>query len=64
MPSVFIKRTCLNPNCNKNYDLTKIEAKSDDGYCCFECWEEMNCEAPQEEVDIFETNEVLDLKFD
>jgi len=33
-------------NCNTAYSLKENEA--DDGYCCFECWEEANCLEPEE----------------
>lgn len=64
MQSGFIKRICLNSNCNAEYELTQEEAKSDDGYCCFECWEESNCEAPDESLEQFEEMEILDLEID
>jgi hypothetical protein len=42
--------------------MTREEAKSDDGYCCFECWEETNCEAPQDDVVVFEDIEIFNLE--
>ena len=37
---------CSNPNCGVIYTIPSGEA--DDGYCCFECWEEENCMDPRE----------------
>ena len=33
-------------NCGDRYTLKENEA--DDGYCCFDCWEEANCLEPEE----------------
>lgn len=37
---------CKNPECGKNYEVKKNE--TDDGFCCFECWEAVNCLEPEE----------------
>jgi hypothetical protein len=41
---------CQNPKCNKEYILSK----TDDGFCSFECWELVNCQAPQKRVELFD----------
>jgi len=46
---------CQNPECGKEY----IMAKSDDGYCSFECWEKVNCQTPQKRVESFDMSELF-----
>lgn len=47
------KARCQNPKCKKTYDLPKNDV--DDGFCSFECWEEVNCKTPREiPVPVFE----------
>jgi hypothetical protein len=38
-------RICSNPECQKEYEVK--DEKHDDGYCCFDCWEKVNCKEPQ-----------------
>lgn len=45
---------CRNPNCRCNYSVNEHE--TDDGYCCFACWEEANCSDPQNTGDVLETH--------
>lgn len=37
---------CKCINCRTVYTINENEA--DDGYCCFDCWEEVNCLEPEE----------------
>ena len=39
------QKVCSNPDCQKPYDA---EGRHDDGFCCFDCWEQVNCKDPQE----------------
>lgn len=42
------QKVCSNPICQKTYEVsTEIH---DDGFCCFDCWEQANCKEPQEAV--------------
>lgn len=41
-------------NCGERYEIDTND--SDDGYCRFECWEEDNCEAPQQPSDVLNTD--------
>jgi hypothetical protein len=46
-------KTCTNPKCRKEY-ITE-DAKTDDGFCSLDCWEEMHCASPKE------SSETLDI---
>ena len=48
-----ITNNCLNPKCKKIYPV--VDMKEDDGFCCFECWESINCDEEvetEEEISI------------
>jgi len=36
---------CKNPDCGKKYEVEKGD--HDDGFCCYECWEAVNCGEPE-----------------
>jgi hypothetical protein len=42
------EKTCQNPNCQKTYHVN--ENDQDDGFCCYACWEEVNCKEPEKVV--------------
>lgn len=41
---------CQNPKCNKEYVVSDV----DDGFCSFECWEHVNCNAPKKKIETFD----------
>jgi len=44
----MIQKVCSNPDCQKTYEVP--EENHDDGFCSFDCWENVNCKQPQEVV--------------
>lgn len=36
--------SCANPKCKKTYSIQ--DKNVDDGFCSYECWEEVNCLEP------------------
>jgi hypothetical protein len=54
------KRCCANPSCHKTYTLDSN--KIDDGFCSFECWESVNCDAPEAAPVLEEAKEIFAYK--
>lgn len=49
--------SCKNPECKNTYTLRRDE--TDDGFCCFICWEKVNCAEPEKHVDSLNLQDIL-----
>jgi hypothetical protein len=40
----MVEKVCSNPECKSVYS---IHQESDDGFCCYDCFEKVHCHQPE-----------------